>query len=351
MLSERAHALAEAAGDIRVKAAADLVRMNVRLQKSELGWSEAAVQLTTVTIPLLEQHAAYAELAQAWRLVALAQQTTGSLSSSGEAILKVASYARTSGDLRLVARSALGLTFNALYGPTPVEQALRQCEEFVSADLRDRQVQGLIMSKLAQLRAMNGEFEKARTLYHEARKLLDDLGQTVRAATCSLDLAMIELLAGDPPAAERAVRADYEALLRLGATYFVASIAGMLARAVREQGRDGEALELTETAEAAAACDDVEAQVLWRCVRGPILARAGKTGEAETLVRFALDRATRTEAPTLQAFALTELASVLERAGRLEEARKSVMNSIAIYAAKGDVASAARVGRSLARMS
>ena len=38
----------------------------------------------------------------------------------------------------------------------------------------------------------------------------------------------------------------------------------MLARAVREQGRDEEALALTRAAEAAAAADDVDAQVQWR---------------------------------------------------------------------------------------
>ena len=88
----------------------------------------------------------------------------------------------------------------------------QQCEEFANSELRDRQVQGLIMCKLAQLRAMNGDFESARTMYHQARAMLDDLGQTVRAATSSYDLGMVELLAGDPAAAERAVRADYDTL-------------------------------------------------------------------------------------------------------------------------------------------
>jgi hypothetical protein len=47
---------------------------------------------------------------------------------------------------------------------------------------------------------------------------------------------------------------------------------------VRAQGRDEEALALTRTAEAAAHDDDVEAQVLWRATRAPILARAGQCG-------------------------------------------------------------------------
>ena len=72
------------------------------------------------------------------------------------------------------------------------------------------------MCKLAQLRAMNGEFESARTMYRQARSLLDELGQGVRAAQSSLDLATIELLAGDAAAAEREARAGYETLVHDG---------------------------------------------------------------------------------------------------------------------------------------
>jgi ATP/maltotriose-dependent transcriptional regulator MalT len=344
VLVDHAHELATAANDVRVKAAADLVRMHVLLHKAEPGskWSEATIQLTTETIPLLEREQAHAELARAWRLVALTKPVAGALGPAGEAILKVVAHARAAGDERLVARRALGLTFNALYGPTPVQQALQQCEEFVSGELRDRQVQGLIMCKLAQLRAMNGDFETARGMYYQARGLLNDLGQSVRAAVSSCDLALVELLAGDPVAAERELRVDYDTLVQMGTTYFLSSMSGLLARAVREQGRDDEALELTRAAESAAAADDVDAQVLWRCIRAPILARAGNTSEAESLARAALERASQTEMPSLHAFALAALGAVLHLAERADEARAALKEAVAIYTSKGDVASAAR---------
>jgi len=352
MLVDHAHELAAAANDSRVKAAADLVRMHVLLHKAEPGsqWSEAAMQLTTETIPFLEREQAHAELARAWRLVALTKQVAGAFVAAGEAIVKVVAYARAAGDERLVARSALGLTYNALFGPTPVDQALRQCEEFVDGELRDRQVQGLIMCRLAQLRAMNGDFENARSMYHRARSMLDDLGHSVRTAQSSSDLASIELLAGDPAAAESAMRVDYETVVRMGTTYFLSSMAGLLARAVRAQGRDQEALELTRAAEAAAADDDVDAQVLWRSIRAPILARAGKIAEAQSLARAALDRARQTEMPGLHGLALVEFATVLHVAGRVDEACAAVGEAIAIYAAKGDIVSTARSKDLLASM-
>jgi len=327
------------------------VRLHVRLHKAEPGsWSDATLQLTTETIPLLEQQGAHAELARAWRMIALVNQIAGSFGPAGEAIQKVVTHARAAGDERLVARSALGLTFNALNGPTPVQQALEQCQEFVTGDLRDRQVQGMIMCKLAQLRAMNGEFESARTMYRQARSLLDDLGKSMRAAQSSFDLATIELLAGDPAAAERELRVDYETIVQMGGTYFLSSMAGILARAVRDQGRYQEALELTRTAEAAAADDDVEAQVLWRCVRAPILAHTGKTAEAQSLARAALERARQTQMPYLHGLALVAFATVLQVAGHVDEARAVVGEAIAIYAAKGDIVSTARSKDLLASM-
>ena len=352
LLVDHAHELATAANNVRVKAAADLVRLHVLLHKAEPGskWTEATVQLTTETIPLLEKEQAHAELARAWRLVALTKQVAGALGPAGEAILKVVTHARAAGDERLVARSALGLTYNAVFGPTPVQQALKQCEEFVSGELRDRQVQGLIMCKLAQLRAMNGDFESARSMYYQGRSMLNDLGHSVRAAQSSCDLATVEILAGDPAAAERELRVDYETLVQMGATYFLSSMAGILARAIRAQGRDEEALELTRAAEAAAAEDDVDAQVLWRCIRAPILARAGETSEAEALVRAALERARQTEMPSLHAFALAELGAVLHLAQRADEAREALSEAISIYTAKGDVISAARAQDLLASM-
>jgi len=348
VLVDDAHVLAESAGDVRVRATADLVRMHARLDTAEAGsWSDATAKLTTEIIPLLEKEGAHAELARAWRLIALTMQIAGALGTASEAILKVVSHARTAGDDRLLARSALGLTFTALYGPTPVDQALQQCEEFVSGQMRDRQVQGLIMCKLAQLRAMKGEFENARTMYRQARAMLDDLGQTVDVSTTSFDLGMIELLAGDPAAAERALRADYDALVQLGATYVISTMGAGLARALRAQGRDEEALALTRSSEAAAHDDDVEAQVLWRAVRAPIVARAGQLAEAQALAQAAHEKARETEMPSLRGFALTELASVLQLAGRSEEARAALEEAMAIYDQKGDIASAALTKRLL----
>jgi len=280
---------ARAVGNHKVEASARLARMLVGFQSGESGsWSEGVLELTTEVIPLLEQQQAHGELSRAWRLVALTEQIAGQLAKASGTIAKFIQYARLAGDERMVARGALGLTFNAVYGPTPAVQAIAECEALMKGDFGDRQVQNTMICKVAQLYAMVGDFEKARASVRSARSVLRDLGQAVRAASSSIDVAIVELLAGDAAAAEREIRPDCEMLQGIGETYFLSSMAATLARELLAQGRDDEALTWIETAERTAAEDDIDAQVESRCVRALILVRKGSLGEAEALARKAV---------------------------------------------------------------
>jgi hypothetical protein len=65
-----------------------------------------------------------------------------------------------------------------------------------------------MICKVAQLYAMVGDYEKGARMSGPARSVLRDLGQAVRAASSSIDVAIVELLAGDAAAAEREIRPD-----------------------------------------------------------------------------------------------------------------------------------------------
>jgi ATP/maltotriose-dependent transcriptional regulator MalT len=138
------------------------------------------------------------------------------------------------------------------------------------------------------------------------------------------------------------VMADYRFLSDAGETYYLPTMAALLSRAVRDQGRDADALVLSRVAEQTAAEDDVDSQSLWRSVRAPIVARAGQLDEAEALARSAVAMAMQADAPTSQADTLMELAAVLRIAGRVDEARTEQARAHSLYTAKGDRVSAAR---------
>ena len=149
------------------------------------------------------------------------------------------------------------------------------------------------------------------TLYRRGRGLLRELGQGLNAASTGVDVLLVELLAGDLAAAKREVMPDYEFLVRTGETFVLSTIAALLSRVERDQGRDAEALTFSQVAEDATAADDVDSQALWRSIRAPILARAGKQAEAESLARSAVELARQGDAPQLQADTMVELAAVL----------------------------------------
>ena len=326
-----------------MKVSAEVVRLLLFRHSGEAAdWEKEATALVE-TIPALAAEDAHAEIAKTWRVVALVQQNSGRLGEAAQSIAKVVEHARLAGDQRLIVRSTLGLAMSAVIGPTPVLQAIEQCEALIGEGLADRQVQNLIVCKIALLRAMNGDCDPAREMCQRARAILRDLGQGVRAASASIDLAMIELLSGDPAAAEREVRPDCEMLQKIGETFFLSSMAAVLARAVRDQGRDDEALEVTRLAEKSAAPNDIDAQVLWRCVRAPILARAGALEEAEALVRTALDMAEHIEMPDLLASCWSELATVLFLRDHEHQARQALDEALRIYDAKGNRMAAQRL--------
>jgi ATP/maltotriose-dependent transcriptional regulator MalT len=184
---------------------------------------------------------------------------------------------------------------------------------------------------------MNGELEAARVLYREGRAILRDLGQGVLSASTGIDLALVELHGGDLAAAEAAVRADCDFLESVKENYFRSTVAALLARLVRDQGRLEEALELTRVAEAATSEDDVHSQSMWRSTRAPILAVQGNLSGGEALARKAVEFAFTTESVNLQADALAELGWVLRAAGQHAESAEVLDRACALYEAKGDV--------------
>ena len=342
ILSE-AEAAAQRTSNDRLKASAQLAGMFVRLYGGESGdWSAEALRVANEAIPMLERAAAHDELATAWRLIGFVHGVAGRYGRASEANVRYMAHARQAGNERLVARSERGVAIGALLGPTPVPEAIELCDRMLAKGNNDRQVRSVILCVTAQLRAMNGEFEQARSLYRSARALIRDLGASVSACATGIYVARVELLAGDVDTAEQELRSDYEFLSKMGESYLRSTLAAVLSRIVGDRGDDVEALALSKIAEETAADDDVETQALWRVGRAAVIARSGNLCGAEELARAAVEYACRAEAPLLQADTQRELAAVLKSAGRTDEARAAIELAIRLYIAKGDRVSAAR---------
>jgi class 3 adenylate cyclase/tetratricopeptide (TPR) repeat protein len=329
----------------------ELIRLQVRLYSGEQGdRSENLLEAVHRLIALLELDDAPSELATAWRLVMIMHGIKGKYQLATEAAERSIRYARSAQSARLIAKPGVTLASISQLGPTPVQQAIEQCEALLADEIGDRQAACTIMCNLAQLKAMNGELESARALYRRGRATLRDLGQGVHAASTGLDLALVELHGGDLAMAEREVRLDFDFLSSMGETYYLSAMAALLARLARDQGRYEEALEMSRVAESTTTADDILSQALWRAVRAPIVARTGRLTEAESMARAAVDMLRGTEALSLQADALFELAAVLLCTGRNSEAIEAASEAKTLYDRKGNLVFARRCAEWMAKL-
>ena len=96
---------------------------------------------------------------------------------------------------------------NALfYGPTPVVEARERCEELRLLEPTHPVVEGNVLCYLGGLAALQGNYDEARELHGRGRGIFEELGHTVGIAGSTTVSGPIELLAGDPAAAERELR-------------------------------------------------------------------------------------------------------------------------------------------------
>jgi class 3 adenylate cyclase/tetratricopeptide (TPR) repeat protein len=280
-------------------------------------------------------------LARAWRRMAYVPRARGHFAMSEDAIERAIGYARKAGDAQEEARSIDNLCTVLLLGPTPADEGIRRCEDLLAAT-RSRMMEANIDTSLAGLRAMRGEFDEARELCGRAETIYEDLGLRLSLVAVSEIAGYVELLAGDAPAAEEALRRGYDILSEGGVSALLAFQAGLIADALIAQGRYEEADELALTQEEDVPSEDVFAQVGWRATRARLDAHFGNHARGQQLAVHAVERAAKTDALNLHADALLSLAEAQRAAGVLDEAESTVGHALALYEQKGNDVSARR---------
>ena len=197
---------------------------------------------------------------------------------------------------------------------------------------------------------MQGRLEEARDLVRKARAIFEDLGLRMRSSFVSETAGAIEMLAGDPAAAEREWRAGFDAAVEMGEQGFQSTVAALLAHALVEQGHLDEAEEMVSKSELAGAEDDVSTQVLGRSARARILAARGLPEEAQRLARDAVARSESTDDLNMRGDTLVDLGVVLLAAGDREGAATALRAALTLFEEKGNASAAEATRRRLAQI-
>ncbi|MDX6473737.1 MAG: hypothetical protein QOK22_2553 [Gaiellaceae bacterium] len=342
-----AAAVESAAADERLEAYALVSRLRMRLQTSAKTSPEEIEREGRRAIAVFEQFGDARGLAKAWELLAWAPWFRCRAAATEEALAHALVHARHAGDMRLEAQILNLAVGAAFFGPTPVPEAIGRAAEILEQRGAERRIAASALRSLAGLHAMQGHFDEARALLARYRGILGELGLRVTAASAAETSGIVELLAGDPVAAERELRWGYAELERMGVKTTRANLVAVLAEAVHAQGRDDEALAWSEVSERGTAPGDLYPQVRWRSARAKALARLDRLGEAEQLAREAVALAEQTDFLDLHGDAQMALAEVLQATGRLSEAADAIGSALELYERKQNLVSAtiARRGR------
>jgi tetratricopeptide (TPR) repeat protein len=294
------------------------------------------------TLSLLERLGDEQGQSRAWRLLGLDSYLRCQIGRAEEEFQRAVEHARAAGDERVEAGNLYALVQAAFWGPTPVAEGIRRCQEIRERAEGSYRVEMSALHTLAALHAMAGDVDQARALGEAASQIAGKLGPSRFAALCSQFLGQVELLAGDPAAAERWLRWGVGILERMGERGLRSELTANLARALAAQGRDDEALEQAGRSGELAVRDDLYAQVERRGPMAMVLARLGRLEEAEGLATEAVTLGADSDMLGMQATALLDLAGVLRLAGRAAEAVPLARQALDLAERKGHRVAAAQ---------
>jgi class 3 adenylate cyclase/tetratricopeptide (TPR) repeat protein len=332
-------AIDRAGGDPLLEARARLEQQFVRLQAE--GAIDEDERITQDALRVFEAHGDLRGQSRTWCLRATVDWIQGQAKRADEGWQRAAELARLAEDELELFEILAWRASAAPMGPTPVPDGIAICAEIREEVEGSPLATAQMLPPFAALYAMQGDFETARSLVQEANTLLGELGRIYTVALAHHD-ATVELLAGEPAAAEERLRTAYERLDELGEKAFAATTAAMLAHAVYEQGRYEEAAQFCRASRSAAADDDLPAQVEWRGVAAVLLAQRGQNAEAETLAREAVELVAQTDFLRHHAAALLNLGDVLALGGESQETAAAFRAGLELYEKKGDTVTAGR---------
>jgi class 3 adenylate cyclase len=336
-LHEEAVALARSLGDraLELRATCDLLHLRTTTDPSLT--AEQALDLAHEAVKELEPLENDLALVSAWNLIAIAENLRASWQGVQLALDRVIEHARRAGDRRIEQLALQHLAPSIFWGPTPLSEGLPRVESILERARGKKSFEAWAVRPVAGFYGMQGRFDEARALLDEARSISQELARPLEVSTLAFWSSPLEMLAGNPGAAERDLRAACEDLEARGEKGWLSTLAPFLAEALYAQGRFDEAGNSVRLGREAATSDDHNAQAMWRCAEAKLIAQRGSFDEADALAREAVAYIDRSDELNNQALVRMGLVEVNRLAGRTEAALEALAEASNRFEQKGNV--------------
>jgi predicted ATPase/class 3 adenylate cyclase len=335
-------------GDRGLEAHVQIVLLLLKESTDPEHRSEEALETFGSVIPVLEELGDDLGLARAYRLLGDVHFARSSYANADRALEQAIDHARKAGAEYEEAESLRLYAGSGLYGPAPADEVMSRCEKIMEVAKGNPTAEAGAIRSMGALDAMRGRIDEGRELVRQSAQILEDHGLKMRATFVSEAEAFIETLAGDPAAAERALRAGYDEVSRLGDLGYQSTAAALLAHAICGQERYEEAEGFCRIAAEIGADDDLATQVLWRSAKAKVFAARGEHAEAAALARAAVELAEGTDDTNMCADSLMDLAGVLSAVGDSAESVDALRRARELYVQKGNLVSAGLAERLVA---
>ena len=310
------------------------------------GSTARALAPLKATIAEAEQLGEEAILAEGLIRLGVSTSWLGDNRSAEQLLRRSLSHAQSLTDTRLASDALYWLALVLLWGPTPVQEALAECRNLARSSEPGQRAHSQLLVVEGALLALTGEFEQGRQQAATGRRGLLELGQKVQYAAIGQPAAIIELIAGDAPAAERILREAQGILTAAGERGYLSTVSALLGLAIARQGRNEEADRLADESRRLGSEDDVITQIYWRLVKVRIAADTGADDEARRLAAEILKLTERTDDCFDGPIATLEVVDLLDPADR-----RSVLElALAETESKGNVVSAEELRAKLAAL-
>src|SRR3954451_1480313 len=297
--------------------------------------SENVEQEFTAALGAFERLGDERGLAESWLAMGELDWLSCSFDTAVERIERCIEHARAAGERRLLQRALLKQQAAQMFGSTKPHEALRVIEAMLAEVGSEGDLGPTSLVHRSIYASYQGDFERARRLSDEALSFVERIGNRFMMAALAGFRGDVELLAGDPAAAERYGRRKNDMLLALGDDGHRSTSAARLARVLSDLDRLDEAESMATDAMTLAAGDDIASQGFGRVALAYVRSAQGRHDEAVVLAREAVETLRNAQAPEQRGQTWFALAHALLGAGRHAEATEAAETALSFFERKG----------------